>query len=603
MISILIVDDQKSVRARLEYLVNSVADFKVVGIATNGLEAISCAANLQPDIILLDMEMPQIDGFTAIRLISTESPNAKILVLSSHDKPEYVVESMSAGAMGYLLKGTSDVEIEQAIRFVHKGHTHMGAGLFAKMLPMMQASEIDILQTREKVISPKMVAEEVMTIPAHLEDSSLAIMDSPQELTFYQENYKSNGGKQILAWLILTLGLTAGIYGMRQWLNKPLPSLSHVNQSATLADTKFTGKLEPAKTFKIAAINPGVVENIQVKVGDKVEVGQPLLTLKNLAAVDREKQIVQEKQLTRQQQQTVLQQQQTAQQRVLELDQQINRLKYNLVPLRAKIAEANLQVSLAQSQADKLPLRQRQDSIPRTDAIYQRAKARFNRLANLHQQGAIPQEQLEQARAELDIAKVDYDMAIAAARASTKLEQAQRGLSKLKEKLAIQEQQNAIANLEKQKQTASLAYQQATEKLALLEKQAQQLNQYQFPELRKVITATEAGIIAELPVAVGDQIYAGNSVVGLAKLEQLKITVPVNSRIINALDEQQEVIIQVGEGVTAQKFAGKIATVNPIPNEKLNYSVDVEFTNTSNSLIVGQLAQVQFLPQTIAGGN
>ena len=103
MISILIVDDQKSVRARLEYLINSVADFKVAGIAKNGLEAIYCAASLQPDIILLDMEMPQTDGLTAIRLISEESPNSRILVLSSHDKPEYVAESMSVGAMGYLL--------------------------------------------------------------------------------------------------------------------------------------------------------------------------------------------------------------------------------------------------------------------------------------------------------------------------------------------------------------------------------------------------------------------------------------------------------------------------------------------------------------------
>ena len=606
-IGILIVDDQKSVRARLEYLVNSIADFEVVGIAANGMEAITGAAALQPDIILLDMEMPKIDGLTAIRLISTESPKSKTLVLSSHDRPEYVAESMSAGAMGYLLKGTSDIEIEQAIRFVHKGHTHMGAGLFAKMLPVMQSSEINILQIPE-VITPRLINEEVTTMTARTEEYSLAIMDSPQKMHFDQNNQNKNdrqntGGKQILAWLILTLGLTTGIYGMRQWLGKPLPSLSHANQSATLADTKFTGKLQPAKTFKIAAIDPGVVENIEVKIGDRVEVDQPLLTLKNLAAEGQKKQIVQEKQLTRQQQQAVLQQKQAAQQRVFELEQQINRLKYNLVPLRARIAEANLQVSLAKSQADKLPLRQRQDSVPRTNAIYQRATARFNRLQNLHQQGAISQEQLEQAQAELDIAQVDYNMAIAAANASDKLERSQRSLSQLQEKLALQEQQDAIANLVKQKQTANLEYQQATDKLALLNKQAQQLDKYQVPDLRRVVKATEAGIIAELPVAVGDQIYAGNSVVSLAKLEQLKITVPVNSRIINALDEQQEALIYIGEGVTAQKFAGKIATVNPIPNEKLNYSVEVEFANPSNSLIIGQLAQVQFLPQTIAESN
>jgi len=241
--------------------------------------------------------------------------------------------------------------------------------------------------------------------------------------------------------------------------------------------------------------------------------------------------------------------------------------------------------------------------VPRTKAIFQRANARFNRLESLHQQGAISLEQLEQAQAELDIAQLDYDMAIAASSANTKLERSQRELSQLREKLELQEQQDEIANLEKQKQTARLTYRQATEKLALLDQQAKQLNEYQVSDLRKIIRATEAGIIAELPVAIGDQIYAGNTVVGLAKLEQLKIAVPVNSRIINALNEQQEALIQIGEGVTAQKFAGKIATVNPIPNEKLNYLVEVEFANPTSSLIIGQLAQVQFLPQTIAGGK
>lgn len=598
MIKILIVDDQKSVRAKLEYLVDSVEGFEVVGIAENGIDAISCAATLQPDVILLDMEMPGITGCTAIELISAESPQSKILVISSHDRPEYVVESMSAGATGYLLKSASDEEIEQAIRFVLKGHTHMGAGLFAKMLPVLQSTEVSV--SEPKSILTTLDREEILLNVTSA--NSLAVADTlnNSDLTSGSKN-QNTGKKQILAWLILTVGLTTGIYGMRQWLRKPLPALSRVAQTATLADTKFTGKLEPAKTFKIAAINSGVVENIEVQIGDRVEVGQPLLTLTNLAAVDREKQIIQEKHSTRQQQQGVLQQQQAAGQRVLELEQKIDRLKYNLSPLRTRIAEANLQVSLAKSEADKLPLRQRQDSVPRTKAIYQRASARFERLESLHNQGAISEEQLEQAQAELDIAKVDYDMAIAASTANSKLERSQRQLSQLQEKLELQELQNEIALLTKQLSAANLEYQQATDKLALLNQQARQLDEYQVPELRRVIKATEAGIVTELPVVVGDRIYEGHSVVQLAKLERIKVAVEVNSRIINALDKQQEAIIQIGEGVTAQKFAGKIATVNPIPNEKLNYSVEVEFANPSNSSIVGQLARVQFLPQTVAG--
>ena len=602
MIKILIVDDQKSVRTRLEYLVKSVSDFKVVGIADNGLDAIACAKNLQPDIVLLDMEMPQLNGLMATRIISEESPQIKILVLSSHDEQEYITESMSAGATGYLLKGASDEEIEQAIRFVNKGYTHMGAGLFEKMLPIVkELTEIDEVQAELELqewstLDFQPTSNEIVPTSS----TPLTICAKQQEITQHQSKIST---RQIFAWLIVTLSLTTGIYYMRQWLRKPLPALSYSEQSATVADTKFTGKVQPAKTFKITAIAPGVVDNIQVQVGEKVEVGQPLLTLRNLAAEDKKKQIIQEQQLTRQQQQTVLQQQQTAKQRIFELEQKINRLKYNLVPLRSKIAQANLQVSLAKSQAEKLPLRQRQDSVPRTKAIYERAMARFNRLESLYQQGAISQEQLEQTQAELEIAKVDYDIAIAAAAAATKLEQSQRELSQLQEQLAIQEQQDAIAQLEKHKQTAQLEYQQATEKLELLRQQAEQLNKYQVPQVQRIVRATEAGIITELPVTVGDQIYAGNAVVGLAKLEQLKIEVPVNARLINVLSPQQQALIQIGEGVTAPKFEGKIATVNPLPTEKLNYLVEVEFANPTNSLIIGQLAQVQFLPQTIAGGN
>ena len=589
MINVLIVDDQKSVRARLEYLVQSVADFNVIGIAENGTSAIALVKLLQPDVVLLDMEMPEMSGLMVTKMVTKDFPQVKVLVLSSHDRQEYVTQSMSAGATGYLLKGSSDDEIEQAIRFVYKGCTHLGAGLFTKMLPIVeQASLFDDLPV-----------ERELTLPSSLSASSLAVSSQTEEILSKPTSQK----KQILAWLIVTISLTTGIYAFRQWLRQPLPTLSHAEQSKTLADTKFRGKLVPAKTFKIAALNPGIVDDVRVQVGQKVEAGQPLLSLKNLAAEAEKKQIIQEQQLTKQQQQAVLQQQQIAQQRLSDLERQIDRLKYSLAPLRARIAEANLQVSLAKSQAEKLPLRQRQDSVPRTQALYQRAEAHYNRLSSLYQQGAISLDKLEQAESELNIALVDYDMAIAAAAASTELAQNQKELSRLQSRLALQEQEDAIASLEKQKQAVSLEYQQATSKLALLRQQAAQLNKYQIPEIYKVIKATEAGVVTELPVVAGEQIYSGNAVVELAKVDRLRISIPVNARLVNALSPEQTAVIQLGSGVTAQKFEGKIATVNPLPTEKLNYLVEVEFINSTDDLSIGQLAQVQFMPQTIAGGK
>lgn len=329
MINILIVDAQKSVRARLEYLIQSVADFNVIGIAENGSDAIAKVKLLQPDIVLLDMELPEISGLMVTKMVSKDFPKIKILVLSSHDKQEYVTQSMSAGATGYLLKGSSDEEIEQAVRFIKKGCTHFGAGLFAKMLPIVeQASLFDDLPV-----------EQELTLPSSRSTSALALPCQSEVIA----SQKGSQKKQILAWLIFTIGLTTGIYAFRQWLRQPLPTLSHAQQSKTLSDVQFRGKLVPAKTFKIAAVDPGVINNVYVQVGEKVEAGQPLLTLKNLAAEAEKKQIIREQQLTKQQQQIVLQQQQTAQQRLSDIELQINRLKYNLAPLQGQIAEANLQ--------------------------------------------------------------------------------------------------------------------------------------------------------------------------------------------------------------------------------------------------------------------
>ncbi len=595
MIRILIVDDQKSVRARLKHLVESTSDCQVVGTAEDGLDALEQVKKLQPDIVLLDLEMPGFNGLTAIRIISQEYTDTKILVLSSHDSEEYIAKSISAGATGYLLKGTPDEEIQQAIRFVYKGYTHIGAGLFAKMLPAVRAST----WMGSELTARGNVAD--LTTSVALEASQQSKTIQPTSDRFVRG--QTTGKWQVLVWLILAVSLTIGIYTMRQWLRRPLPSLSYSQQAASFANTEFTGRVKPAKTFKITAIAPGVIEDIRVQIGEQVEAGQPLLVLKNLEAEAANKQALQEQQLALQQQQALLQQQQTTQQQIVELEREIKNLKYNLAPLRAEIARANWQVSLAQSQADLVPLPQRQDSVPRTKAIYERALARFNRLVTLNQQGAVSHEQLEQAQAELEVAKADLTTAQAAAAAGTELERSKQELSRLQKQLVIQEQEEQIRQMEKQLQTTRLENRQATEKLELLREQAARLARNQLPEARDVVKATAAGVVTELPVVVGDRLFTGNSLIELAQLKQMKVEVAVNARLIDALRPSQGAIIKVGEGKAARQFEGAIATINPLPTENLNYLVEVQFDNPTHSLLSGQLARVHFLRQATTGGN
>ncbi len=134
MIRILLVDDQHIIRQGLKSMLESNADMQVVGEAENGQRAIEQLPILQPDVVLMDIRMPVMDGVAATGAIVATYPSTKILVLTTFDDDEYVSQAMRLGAKGYLLKDTEPDELALAIRSVEKGHTQFGPGLFEKAL-------------------------------------------------------------------------------------------------------------------------------------------------------------------------------------------------------------------------------------------------------------------------------------------------------------------------------------------------------------------------------------------------------------------------------------------------------------------------------------
>ena len=132
-IKILIVDDRKMIRETIKMQLESELDLLVVGSAENGIIALQKIEQLQPDIVIIDLEMPGMDGITAIEIISERFPNTKSLVLSSHDGREYINQAIVAGAKGYLLKGTSSQDLTHAIRTINKGYFQLGSGLSGKL--------------------------------------------------------------------------------------------------------------------------------------------------------------------------------------------------------------------------------------------------------------------------------------------------------------------------------------------------------------------------------------------------------------------------------------------------------------------------------------
>jgi DNA-binding NarL/FixJ family response regulator len=129
MIRILLVDDQSLIRRGLKALLESDDAFQVVGEGENGRDAVRLVEQLQPDVVLMDIQMPQVDGIVGTREISQRFPNVRVLVLTTFPNPQYVSEAMSVGASGYLLKNTPFEELSQALHLVAKGYTQIGPGL------------------------------------------------------------------------------------------------------------------------------------------------------------------------------------------------------------------------------------------------------------------------------------------------------------------------------------------------------------------------------------------------------------------------------------------------------------------------------------------
>ncbi|HEY9849764.1 MAG TPA: response regulator transcription factor [Leptolyngbyaceae cyanobacterium] len=134
MIRILLVDDQSLIRRGLSELLKYEDCFEVVGEAENGKAAISQVELLKPDVVLMDIRMPVMDGVAATKEICQRFPQARVLVLTIDDDDEYIAQALRYGAAGYLLKDTPPEEIAQAIRVVHKGYTHLGPGLAQKII-------------------------------------------------------------------------------------------------------------------------------------------------------------------------------------------------------------------------------------------------------------------------------------------------------------------------------------------------------------------------------------------------------------------------------------------------------------------------------------
>ena len=213
-IRILIVDDHAIVREGLRGLIEVEPDMELAGEASSGVEGVEKALALRPDVILMDLLMPEKDGVTAIKEIKANWQEARVLVLTSFLEDDKVFPAIESGALGYLLKDTQPDELLEAIRAVHRGETMLHPSIAKKIMQRIQESS----ESSKKPEGPELTERELDVL--RLLAQGDGDRDIAEKLVVSERTVHFHVGN-ILSKLHLANRTQAALYAIRKGLAKP----------------------------------------------------------------------------------------------------------------------------------------------------------------------------------------------------------------------------------------------------------------------------------------------------------------------------------------------------------------------------------------------
>ena len=197
-IRVVVADDQGMVRSGFSVLLNAQPDIEVIGEAVNGQEAITRAAELRPDVILMDVRMPVLDGLHATREITAMPDPPKILVLTTFDLDDYVYEALRAGASGFLLKDASATELANAVRLVAAGDALLAPGVTRRLIAEFARMGAPRSPTRKQIEGLTERESEVLALVAR----GMSNAEIADHLVVAEQTIKTHVGR-----ILMKLGL------------------------------------------------------------------------------------------------------------------------------------------------------------------------------------------------------------------------------------------------------------------------------------------------------------------------------------------------------------------------------------------------------------
>ena len=523
MIRILIVDDQKTIRESIGVLLEEVPEFSIIGTANNGVEAIAQVDKLKPDVVLMDIEMPELDGLKATEIISQSHEGIKILILTSLDRDDLIERALATGAIGYLLKNTSSQDLIKAIKFAFEGYTEIKPSIGFKKNSSNPISQNSLLGS-SKATATKIAPQITTSKTSNTEEATPDRSGIPLK-------------KLVILSGLVSLGFLLGAIAIFSQLKskasnsiataqaKQNPQAIETAKVTPASKVIATGKLLPeGGVIKISVINAqdSRVEKLLVQEGDFVGANQAIAILQG-----KEK----------------AQQQLRDAQANVEIKQgQLSKIQQG----EAKQGDIAAQLAVITEIEARLTTetRQKEAQVSQAEATLRNAQGKHQRYTPLAQEGAIGvsllndvQEELERAKGA--IAQLEAELEHTKSTLQAKLAQERANLSKLQEVRPIDV---AIAQAEL--------------------KQAQiQVEQFKAELDNTNVRVPVAGQILRINTRVGEQVNVQQGIAELGQTKKIYAIAEIQETDITKISLGQPAIIKSEYGGFEGDIKGSVAKI------------------------------------------